>query len=412
MTTKSRLFYGWMIVFLGFCTVATFGVISSFGTFIKPLEAHLNASRTALSAAYTIEMAFYSVFASLMGWLCDRLGPRVSLWLSAVLLGGGTALCSTVTSTWQLYALFGVIAGIGHSAVFVVPTSTVARWFVRQRGLAVGTTACGLGFGLLLIPPMSEYLIRTYSWQTAFVALGALAFVINFAVGIFMKPNPEDIGLKALGYGEQPVQTAALPIRDFTMAEILRSRAFWVVYFTAVFCYGAEQMLVVHLVPYCATIGIAAAQASFGLSCLGIGTIAGRVGMGWLSDRIGRVTTLMICCALQAVTTFALLAISGPSVLYLVMLLVGFGYGGWAVMNVVVLSDFFGMKNLGKAMGVYLTNGVTGSFLGPLLAGAIFDATQSYFLAIIFAGVTCAIPFVMAFSIRSQKPAFGVTAAG
>jgi OFA family oxalate/formate antiporter-like MFS transporter len=411
MTTKSRIFYGWIIVFLGFFTVATFGVISSFGTFIKPLEAHLNASRTALSAAYTIEMAFYSLFASMMGWLSDRLGPRSSLWLSAILLGGGTALCSMVTSVWQLYVLFGVIAGVGHSAVFAVPTSTVAKWFVRKRGLAVGTTACGLGFGLLLLPPMSEYLIRTYSWQTSLICLGALAFVINFVVGIFIKSKPEDMGLKALGQGEQTVQAAALPVRDFAMGEILRSRVFWVVYLTAVFCYGAEQMLVVHLVPYCATVGIAAAQASFGLSCLGIGTIAGRVGMGWLSDRIGRVNTLIICCALQGVTTFGLLAISGPSVLYLVMLLVGFGYGGWAVMNVVVLGDFFGMKNLGKAVGVYLTNGVAGSVIGPFLAGAIFDATQSYFLAIIFAGVTCAIPLVMALSIRSRKAAFAVAAA-
>lgn len=410
MGTERRFFYGWFIVFAGFFTVATFGVISSFSTFIKPLEAYLHASRTQLSAAYTIEMIFYSAFAAMMGWLCDRLGPRITLWISGLLLGGGTALCSRVTTTWELYALFGVVAGIGHSAVFVVPTSTVSRWFVRQRGLAVGTTACGLGFGLLVIPPVSEFLIRTYDWQTAFVCLGALAFVINAIVGILMKSKPEDVGLKALGAGEQVASAVTPAVRDFSIAEILRSRAFWVVYLTAVFCYGAEQMLVVHLVPYCATVGIGPAQASFGLSCLGIGTLLGRVGMGWLSDRIGRVPTLMASCSLQTATTFALLAIAGPAALYPIMLIVGFGYGGWAVMNVVILGDFFGVKNVGKAMGIYLTNGVLGSF-SPFLAGAIYDATGGYAPAIIVAGITCAIPVALAFSIRSPKSATAVSAA-
>ena len=412
MTNKSRFFYGWVIVIAGFFSVAMFGVINSYSTFIKPLEEYLKVSRTEISTAYMIEMIFYSAFAMVMGWLCDRAGPRTALWVSAVFMGAGMALCSTITAIWQFYALFGVVAGIGHAAVFVVPTSTAARWFVEKRGLAVGITACGLGFGLICIPPMSEYLIRTNGWRTAFVALGALAFLVNLVVGIFMRSKPEDMGLKALGAGRELSKAAAAPvIRDYTIGEILTARAFWVVYLTAVFCYGAEQMLVAHLGPYCATFGIGAQQAALGLSFLGFGNIAGRVGMGWLSDRIGRVRALIMAVGLQAVTTFGLLMISGPYVLYAIMVVVGFCWGGWAVLNVVVLGDFFGMKNLGKAMGFYLTNGMVGSLIGPFLAGVIYDATQSYFWAIIFAGVTCLIPFFMAFSILKQKPVTVVAAA-
>ena len=404
MANQSRFFYGWVIAFVGFLSVATFGVISSYGTLIRSVELHLNVSRTAASAAYAIEMTCYASFAPLMGWLGDRYGPKAALWLSAVLMGSGIALCSAVDSIWQLYLLFG-IAGVGRSAVFVVCTAAVARWFVSRRGLAVGITACGVGFGLLVIPPMSEFVVRTRGWQAAFVFLGALALVINVIVGIFIRHKPEDLGLRALGFGTAPPNPAQVAVRDFSLAEILRARAFWVVYLTAIFCYGAEQMLVVHLVPYCATRGIAAAQASLGLSCLGIGTVAGRIGMGWLSDRIGRVRTLMICCALQLLTTLALLAVNGPGLLYAMMLLVGFAYGGWVVMNVLLLGDFFGLKNLGKALGVYLTDGILSGLLGPVLGGAIFDATRSYFLAISFAGITCAIPFALAFTIRPAKPA-------
>lgn len=401
-TSESRFFYGWVIAFVGLLSVATFGVISSYGTLIKAVESHLNVSRTAASAAYAIEMTCYASFASVMGWLGDRYGPKAALWLSAVLMGGGIALCSTVHVVWQLYLLFGM-AGVGRSAVFVVCTAAVARWFVSKRGLAVGITACGVGVGLLVVPPMSEYVVRTRGWQAAFVFLGALAFLINMVAGLFIRHRTEDHGLRAPGCGAAPTQPAQVAVKDFCLLEILKARAFWVVYLTAIFCYGAEQMLVVHLVPYCATRGIAAAQASLGLSCLGAGTIAGRIGMGWLSDRIGRVHTLMICCALQMATTFALLAVNGPGLLYGIMLLVGFAYGGWVVMNVLVLGDFFGLRNLGKALGLYLTDGILSGLLGPILGGAIYDATQSYFLAISFAGITCAIPFALAFTIRPGR---------
>ncbi len=404
MTRKPGIFYGWIVIVIGFFSVSMFGVIYSYGTFIAPLENYLKASRTALSAGYTIEMIFYSIFAVVMGWLFDRYGPRITLWLAALLMGGGLALCSTVGSLWQLYLFFGIIAGMGHGAVFVVPTSTVTRWFIKKRGLAVGITACGLGFGLLVVPPISEHLIRVYSWQTAFLCLGALAFFVNVTVGLLLRRRPEDLGLQPLGAGEEiPIATRP-STRDFPLEEILKAPVFWVVYFTSVFCYGAEQMLVVHIVPYCGTIGITAAQASLGLSFLGVGTIAGRVAIGALSDRIGRIPALMISCAMQAITTFGVLTVNGPGVLYAVMLLVGFGYGGWAVLNVVVLGDHFGTKNLGKAMGFYFTAGVPAGLLGPLLGGAIYDSTRSYFFAIILAGVISAIPVVLAYSIRSRKP--------
>jgi len=223
--------------------------------------------------------------------------------------------------------------------------------------------------------------------------------------GTFIRRRPQDMGLQPLGYGEEVKLATPPSMRDYSLPEILKARAFWVVYLTAVFCYGAENFLVVHLVPYCASLGIGAAEAAFGISCLGIGTILGRIGMGWLSDRIGRVPALMISVGLQASTTFAMLLITGVSILYPVMIIVGFGYGGWAALAMIIIGDFFGVKNMGKAQGIYFTNGILGGLVGPFLAGWIFDTTQSYYWAIIFAGVTCMIPFFLAFTILKHKAA-------
>ena len=114
MTNKSRFFYGWVIVIAGFFSVAMFGVINSYSTFIKPLEEYLKVSRTEISTAYMIEMIFYSAFAMVMGWLCDRAGPRTALWVSAVFMGAGMALCSTITA---IGAGVGIPLELPHSDV-------------------------------------------------------------------------------------------------------------------------------------------------------------------------------------------------------------------------------------------------------------------------------------------------------
>jgi len=407
---KTRIFHGWVIVIFGFLSISMFGVINSYSTFIKSLETYLNTSRTSISGAYSIELSCYAIFSLMMGWIVDKYGARLALWGAAILMGGGIALCSTITEVWQLYLFFGVFAGIGHSAIFVVPSTIVSKWFIKKRGQAMGLTVCGLGFGLFLVPPVSARIISTYGWRASFLVLGAFAFLVLMIVGAFMK-KPEEMGMQALGAGEEAKLATPPTMREYGLSEILKARAFWVVYLTAVFCYGAEQMLVVHLVPYCSSLGIGPAEAAFGLSCLGIGTIIGRIGMGWISDRIGRIPALMISVGLQTVTTFVMLLITNASLLYPIMLLVGFGYGGWAVLAIVILGDFFGVRNLGKATGVYFTNGVLGSLVGPLLAGWIFDVTRSYFWAIIFAGATCAIPFILAFTIRQQAPGVAKPAA-
>src|SRR4030042_2062009 len=108
LTEKKKPFYGWFIVFLAFLSLTTYGVFYSYSAFITPLEAQLQTTRAGISAAYTIFLSVYSLFAIPMGWLSDRYGPRRTLWLAAVLIGGGMVLCSTITALWQFSLLFGV----------------------------------------------------------------------------------------------------------------------------------------------------------------------------------------------------------------------------------------------------------------------------------------------------------------
>lgn len=405
MTQKPKLFYGWIIVFLSFLSITTYGLFFSYSIFLEPLEAEFNSSRAEISAVFTIYMAVYSISAIPMGWLSDRYGPRKTLWLAAFLIGSGIFLCSLATSVWQLYIFFGIIASLGHGAVYVAPTSTINRWFTQRKGLAVGIAVSGLGFGLLVVPPAISQVINTYGWQVAFVILGITFFAINGIVGVFIRGRPEDKGLRPFGELEQEASASEnlSNARHFSMAEALKTKSFWMIYLITLLSFGGEQMVLVHIVPYSTAIGISPTEASVGLSFLGIGTIAGRIISGTVSDKIGRVRTLMLCCGIEAAAIFGLLAINSPATLYLTMMLLGLGYGGWAVLCTVMLGEFFGLKNLGMIIGVWFTVGVPSSVLGPLMGGIVFDLTRSYFLAFLIAGVICTGAVIVAALIKPPE---------
>lgn len=403
MSGRPKLFYGWVNVVLAFLAITTYGLFYSYSVFIEPLEAELRCTRAAISGAYTLEMAVYCAWTIPWGWFSDKRGPRKALWLAALLVGSGTSFCSLASSVWHLYLFFGVIAAMGHGAIWVVTTSTISRWFLNKRGLAVGITMCGLGFGLLAVPPATAKIMNSYGWRITFIILGATFFALNIVVGMFIRGKPKDMGLRPLGEAEEQASISKSQqrgTRDFSAGEVLRTKNFWMLYLVFLFCFAAEQMVMVHIVPYCTAIGITRIRAALGLSFLGVGTIIGRVGCGALSDKIGRVPTLIMTCYIEALSIFGILAIKGPLLLYLTMFLLGSVYGGTAVLCAAMLGDLFGLRNIGTVMGLWATSGVPAGVLGPLMAGIVFDATESYFWALIIAGTVCFGAVIWAASIK------------
>ncbi|MBI2832030.1 MAG: MFS transporter [Chloroflexi bacterium] len=394
-----------MIVALGSLSISTYALFYSYGLFLEPLQTALNASKTALSTAYMMYMAVYSISSAPMGFLCDRFGPRKVLWLSAFLIGIGISLCSSISSVWQLTLYFGFIAALGQGAVFVVPTSTTARWFIGKRGLAIGIINAGLGVFLLIVPPVVSRLINWYGWQTAFIVLGVAFFALNGFVATFMRARPEDKGLQPLAETAKraPLAGRSSPTHDFTVKQALKSKAFILLYLISLFGFAAEQMVLVHVVSYSGAVGITPTGASLGVSFLGAGIVVGRLLGGAMSDRMGRVLTLTLFCAAEAASIFGLLAVQGQGTLYSSMFLLGLGYGGASVVSSVILADYFGSKNLGAITGIWISRAAPAGILGPLVGGITFDLTDSYWWALMFAGILCAATVILAAILKPPK---------
>lgn len=196
---RTKLFYGYIIVAAALLIVImAFGSRFSFGVFFKPMLRDFGWSRTLTSGAVALSMLFQGAGSMYMGRLNDKLGPRFVMTLCCIFLGLGLLLMSLVRDVWQLYLFYGVIVGAGMGGAFVAPLSTVARWFVKRRGIMTGIVIAGVGIGTLIVPPLANWLISLYDWRLSYIIVGSCILVIGVLAAQVLRRDPSKKGADAL----------------------------------------------------------------------------------------------------------------------------------------------------------------------------------------------------------------------
>ncbi len=183
----------WLVVAALF--TITFGVanpFAAFGVFLPVLAEEFGWSRGAISVALSINFLLGGLAGFLVGTVADRYGPRAILLVTVVLAGTGVALASTVRALWQFYLVIGVMGGIGMSAFYVLSTSTVARWFDRRRGLAIGIVLTGFNLGFVTGGLAAAWLIAHVGWRAAYVVLGAGCSVVGILAALLVRDPPSN----------------------------------------------------------------------------------------------------------------------------------------------------------------------------------------------------------------------------
>ncbi len=387
------------------------GLIYSYGVFFKHLIADFGWSRAATSSVHSLFMISHGGFAIPVGWLADRFGPARVMATCAFIAGVGLALTSQVNTLWQFYVTYGIIFGIGESAGFTTTTSTTARWFIKRRGLALGIVASGAGLGTLIIAPVSERLITTFGWSTAYLVLAAATWAIMIPSALMLRRDPAEKGLRP--YGKDEVITAVdnewqkevtAGEKGIALKAAARYKPLWmlfIVYFLFNFCL---QMVMVHLVNYATDIGIASLIAATFISIIGIGSFIGRLLMGTASDRIGASNALLICCIIMLSTLVFLIFTRELWMFYLFAIVFGFAYGGEVPQMPVLVGRFFGLRAVATLVGVIVFGATSGGALGAWVGGQVFDVTQSYQLAFTIAAVTSFIGVVLTLILKKFRP--------
>lgn len=393
-----RLFYSYIIVAVAFfIMVVAYGAYYSFGVFFKPVLAEFGWSRAVTSGAYSFSFLLYGFLGMFMGRLSDKFGPRIVLTVCGFFLGLGYLLMSQISTIWQLYLFFGVVIAIGISGIFVPLTATVTRWFVKRRGLMTGIAVSGIGTGTIIVPPTVRWLISIYGWQLSYIIVGIAILVLIIPVSQFLKRDPSR--MEQLAPGENEIMLGTNLISEdnaFSFREVIHAKQFWM--FCALFsCHSVgQQAMIVHVVPHATDLGFSAIAAANVLATIGGASIVGRLGTGNIRDKIGNKLSLIICLTLLSVALFGLMVAKELWMLYLLTVIFGFGYGGMVTLVAPTLAELFGLKVHGEILGAVIFAGNIGGALGPLMAGYMFDITNSYQSTFLICAVLSVISLILA----------------
>lgn len=331
----------------------------------------------------------------IIGRVMDRWGARPVMLGGAVMTAAGLALAPLTRVPWHLYLTLGLLVAGGTTCLgYTGHGLFLANWFVKRRGMATGIAFSGVGIGSIVILPWLQSLIIGAGWRTACWAMAALLIVTLVPLNVFQRARPESLGLAPDGAvagaeAAGPRTHAANVVDpvwasiDWTLPLALRTPRFWwvgVAFFTSLFAWYAVQ---VHQTKYLTEIGFAPAVAAWALGAVGLAGIIGQIGLGHLSDRVGREWIWTIACAGFALCYAFLLLLAShptPTLLYLMVAAQGaLGYGLTSIFGAIPAELFQGPR-FGTIFGTLGAFAVAGAGVGPWVAGALHDATGTYAL--------------------------------
>ena len=362
------------------------GVIYAWSVFVAPFGDEFDWNRTQVSVVFTIAILSIGSWFVVAGFLQDRFGPRRVAAFGGVLYALGFFLASQTESLIWLYVTFGALAGAGNGFGYAIPIPVCSKWFPDRRGLAVGLVVGGYGAGSGVYGPLArEVLIPSYGWRGTMQISAAIFLVMTLAAAWLLRNPPA--GYKPPTAAPLPAaagvrRAAAAPVgHDFSTGEMVRTPTFYLLWIA--YCLGAAAglMVISQLVPVGEAAGLGAA-AGLGLTIGAIGNTGGRVLSGWMSDNFGRLNTLRIMVLISAVALPLFYLLAGQVALfYLLLVVIYYCYGTLLSVFASTCADFYGTRNMGVNYGLLFSAWGVAGIVGPVIAGRVFDTTQSYEIA-------------------------------
>jgi len=361
--------YGWVVVWATFvCLALIFGVSYSFAAFFTSFAAEFAAQRADVSWIFGLSGLVYFVLGTLGGVLADRHGPRVVCSAGMVLIVLGLLLTSWAQALWMVYLSYGLLAGLGIAFVYTPSIASVQPWFTLRRGLAGGIASSGVGAGTLLVPLLVAMGISAMPWREAMrlLALGVLVLGL-LASGLLRRaPASAQPGSGGTASGLSLRETLRTPtFRWFYLATVLASPVMFIPF--------------AHLSASARDLGLHESLAVGLVGLIGVGSLVGRFSIGWLADRWGRTQTLVLMQLSMGLSYLLWAAAGGHVLLVLFALWFGLSYGSIVSLLPAICMDQFGGRSVASVVGALYSGAALGNLLGPVLAGAAFDASGHYF---------------------------------
>jgi MFS family permease len=317
-------------------------LLFTFGTFVAPLSREFGWTVAAITAGAMIVNLLLVVCSMVQGFAVDLFGPRKLILASIPVFGLAVAAMAWLTPNIVSFYLALALAAVCAVGIWPVAyNKAIAGWFDERLGLTLGLGNAGIGLGAALLPVISAYVISNHGWRTAYVVLGIIAVLIPWpAVFALLKDPP------AAGTPTRPSQvSAAAPGLSFSEAR--RTPAFFITLAGFLLLGTFSSSSVIHQIGILTDTGLTVAQATLMQSVLGVSLILGRVGSGWLLDRIQASSILVVMC-LGAAGALVLLYAGAPwGTAPLCAALIGLVIGAEFDVLGFLIARYFGQKSFG-----------------------------------------------------------------
>ncbi len=313
------------------------------------------------------------LFGFVAGWMIDRYGPR-RLMISGSLMMGVSLVGLSFSSSLSMFYLFWVFNALGYVFGGPLPCQVlVSRWFDKNRGKAMGIAYLGIGTGGALVPLISAGLVKEFGWHLALGALGVLIILIALPMAYFIKEPPLKQESKELN------KQTMVPIRN-----ILGNPYFYLLAIGSMSCMGAVGGISQHIKYYLNDLHFTQSEAAHVMSLILLISLGGRVLMGWLADVIHRKYVMILIYLMVAISIPLLIIPDFPGRIYLFSVLFGIGLGGNYMIIPLMAADLFGVRALGRTMGIILVADGVAESVFPMLVGTLYnDVAKSYAIGFI-----------------------------
>ncbi len=399
----------WGVLISGVIINLCIGSAYAWSVFQKPLIAMFNWTTSEASLAFTLSLSLVPFAMIAAGKIQDQKGPKFVVLAGGILFGAGMIGAGFTDSLTHLYITYGILGSIGIGAVYACTVANTVKWFPDKRGLASGLVVGGFGSGAVLLAPLASEMIQSFGVLTTFKYLG-VAYLIAVSIAVqFMKVAPADY--RPAGW-QPPSSTgnsqSIVSGKDKNWREMMADPMFYVLWGMYTIGTVSGLMIIGHAVPIGQEIvKLTPQSAAVALGFLALSNTMGRVGWGWISDKIGRYQSCMVMYILIGITMFFINSVSSFTTFTMAIMMIGFCFGGFMGIFPPITADMFGPKNLGMNYGIIFTAYGVAAFIGPRLAARIKevnngDYTQAFLIA---AGLSIVGIALTAIALRQKKKA-------
>jgi MFS family permease len=380
-----KIFYGWRMVgaACGIQFLLAAFLTQALGLYIAVLSDEMGWSKTTLSGAAALQSVEAAIIGPVLGWIMDRVGPQKMIRLGMILFSAGLLMLSQVNAVATFYTS-AILMAIGASLSGYFPLSVaLVQWFEKFRARALSIMSLGLALGGLVVPLMA-WSIQTWGWRYTAGGTGLLVLLFGLPMAGMILRRPEDHGehvdgidpaLKTVEPGEVP----AVPQVEFTAAEAVKTRAFWMLAIGHGLALLVVSAVNVHAITHMKEgLGYSVATASWVILIMTFAQLVGILMGATLGDMFDKRKVAALCMLAHAFGMVCLTFANDMTMLMAFGLFHGVAWGLRGPFMQAIRADYFGRNAIGLILGLSAAIIALGQIAGPMVAGVLADLTGDY----------------------------------